>query len=155
MRAAFVAVALAMSVLAVPGTAGAAEDVPNTTCRMDAAVARVALDAEITCLQLDTETWGEFDASVTVTLQRRAGDQWTDVATDTCTGRSQEGVLSMNCSTAAPAEAGNLLRGLIDLDAPKDWPAAVADPVYRAARPSASRSLRISATYARLPSPTT
>lgn len=135
MRAAFVAVALAMAVLAVPGSAAAAEDVPNTTCRLDAAVARAALDAEVTCLQLDTETWGEFDASVTVTLQRRAGGQWTDVAEDTCAGRSQEGVLSLNCSAVAPGEAGNVLRGLIDLDAPKDWPAAVADPVYQGGAP--------------------
>ena len=136
MRTTLMTIVLAMSLLAAPGAA-AADDEPNTTCRIDAAAVQAVLDAQISCLQLDTETHGEFDAAVTVTLQYWTADGWTDAATNTCTGASTEGVLELSCSATSEDLPPDEVRGLIDLAAPKDWPVAVAEPTYTAGAPIA------------------
>jgi hypothetical protein len=121
--------------LLAPTVAGA-KDVPNTTCRMDGLATQAAMTATVTCLNLDPQTHGEFDGRVTVTLQARAGDAWTDLAEATCTGRSVNGVLELPCAAATTDPDGSrAVRGLIDLDAPKDWEPSVAEPAYHGGRP--------------------
>lgn len=129
--------ALVMALAVVAPAAGEMNsDVPNTTCRIDAAATGAAAGAEISCLQLDTDTHGEFDGLVTVTLQVRQGDGWVDAAQETCSGRSVEGALVLPCQVAAPeaAEQGEV-RGVVDLKSPKDWEPAVAHPTYTGGRP--------------------
>ena len=121
--------------MSLPGIAAAQEE-PNTTCSINGAVAQAVLHAEVRCLQLDTETYGEFDASVTARIQKLVGGTWTEVAAKTCTGGSAQGVMELPCSVTAPMPAGqNELRGLIDLDAPKNWGPVVAQPTYLGGRP--------------------
>jgi hypothetical protein len=111
-------------------------DAPNVTCGIDAAAAPAGVTAEVTCINLDPDTWGEHDGAVTVTLQRRTGDDsWTDVAAASCTGRSTNGILVLPCTAAPDVPVEGSVRGLIDLDAPKDWATAIAEPTYIGGRP--------------------
>ena len=119
-----------------PGVAGA-DDEPNTTCRIDALAEGAAVVANVTCLQLDVETYGEMNGAVTVTLQRYAGGRWVDLAEETCTDTSKQGLLALRCSAANPGGGGAEIRGLIDLDKPQDWGVAVASPRYFGGDPRA------------------
>jgi hypothetical protein len=121
---------LFMLLMAVPGSGA---DVANVTCRLEAAADHGAVAATVCCLQLDTETYGEFRGSVTVILQvrtRDARDGWVSVARQACTGSSLNGVMELSCSATAPRYADSDVRGLIDLNAPLDWRPVVADPTY-------------------------
>ena len=121
---------------ATPGAANA-DDEPNTTCRIDAMAEAAAVVAHVTCLQLDVEKYGEMDGAVTVTLQRYDDGKWASIARETCTDTSTKGVLALRCAAENPAEAGSNIRGLIDLDKPKDWGVAVASPRYLGGDPRA------------------
>jgi hypothetical protein len=124
--------------LVAPAAPAAADDVPNTTCRIDAVAEVAGVDAQISCLQLDVETYGEFDAAATVTLQVATDDGWEDLSSFECTGRSVQGVFEHNCHVVnTGVRAGDDVRGLIDLDAPQDWPPAIADPLYTGGSPVA------------------
>jgi hypothetical protein len=134
-------IVLLLVVTALPATAAGqggdveSQDHPNVTCRMDAAAAPGGVGAHVTCLNLDPEQYGEHPGMVTVTLQRFAAGDWHDVTAQTCTGESVRGVLSLSCAAPTEAPVEGRVRGVVDLDAPKDWEPAVAEPTYSGGRP--------------------
>ena len=128
-----VIVALVVAVMGLPTGASAAiagPDTPNTTCAVDAAAVPGRVIALVTCLQIDSEQPGDFPASVTVTLQRFGAAGWVDDARETCAATASEGVLALQCAAAATQPPTATVRGLVDLDKPRDWDPIVVDPTH-------------------------
>jgi len=126
--------------LGLPGVAHA--DEPNTTCRIDAVAERGGVVSTVTCLQLDTEQYGEMNGAVTVTLQALRSSKWVDVASQRCTDTSTKGVLELRCAVSDSSTATQTVRGLVDLDKPKDWGPAIVQPRYLGRDPNSDAQAR-------------
>lgn len=136
MRAApllLLSLALCATALVPPG-ATAPEDGRNVTCRLDGEAGGGQASASATCLRLDSQGEGEFDVHLVVTLQVQDAGGWTDLETVECDGTSVNGIAQVPCATGANDMEGTQ-RGLIDLDSPKDWAPAVAEPTYQGGDP--------------------
>lgn len=126
---------LLVSVFAPAAAANHVEPGNNITCRLDGEAASGQAVATATCLQLDPQTHGEFDLRLSLTLQVLDGSDWVDVETVECTGSSTNGIGATGCATSPDAPPEGTYRGLIDLDEPKDWRPAVAQPHYQGGEP--------------------
>lgn len=107
----------------------------NITCRLDGEATSGQAVATATCLQADPDTHGEFELLLTLTLQVLRDSEWVDVDTVECTGESVRGLGQTTCATAPPDVPGEAYRGLIDLEEPKDWAPATAQPHYQGGEP--------------------
>lgn len=127
--------ALAVLLVAFAPAPAVTDDGGNVSCRLDGEATSGQAVGTATCLQADPETSGEFEIDLAVTLQAFEGGEWVDVVTDGCTAESVNGLAQAQCVAIDDAAPDRSYRALIDLESPKDWAPAVAQPVYQGGEP--------------------